>query len=482
MSTLVIALLSSALVAVTAICLIYQRRLKELLRLSKDREELVLAAEHRLFVFLHDLGEALNRDSRREVINRLIVEGALKVTDSAAGALYLLDESRENLVPKFYSDACSPVVALPERIVAKGRSDPAALQSFLRLHRVKTDSGVLGEVFTRQAAEVVANLKREPRLGSSNNPLHHATAAMFCPLTSGGRQLGVLVVTAPKDRPGFDQNDFDLFRSLAEQAAYAMANALVREEARAMQQVDAELRAAGEIQRILMPDHEPELPGYQVAGRNLPARVLSGDFYDYVPLPDGRLALVIADVSGKGTAAALISAMCRSVMRCVAPSLRSPSAILAEINRQLYPDIREDMFVTMTCAVADPAAHTVTIARAGHNDPMLLRAASGGVERPQVPGIAIGIDAGAVFERNNNELEIRMEPGDCLLLFTDGVNEATDSKELMFGEERTARILAGHAARGPRHVIGELMREIDQFIGGHRSLDDITLIALQRCA
>lgn len=482
MTTLSIILLLILLLVVGAFFVVVTRRQKQDLSTAREKQDAILAEERRLFSFLHDLGEALAQDGRRAAIHRVIVEGAQRVTDSGGGALYLLDENRNSLVPKFHSDECSPLVPLPERIVAMARQNPSSLLSFLRLHAVEKNAGVLGAVYASQQPQIVANLKRDVRLGSANNPLHLATAAMICPLTCGDRHLGVLAVTSPKDRDNYNDNDFEVFRSLAEQSAYALANALVRQEARAKQQIDAEMRAAGAIQRILLPDQDPSLPGFTVAGQNIPARILSGDFYDYIELGDGRLGVVIADVSGKGTAAALISAMCRAVMRTVAPRESSPAAVLARVNRQLFPDIREDMFITMAYLILDPASGHLLYARAGHTPPLVWRAATGQVETLTAPGMAVGIDKGEAFERVARNISITLDPGDTLLLYTDGINEATDSKELMFGEERIERALAMRASQGPRAVVQGLLQEIDVFVGGRRSLDDITLIAVRKTA
>jgi sigma-B regulation protein RsbU (phosphoserine phosphatase) len=482
MTLLSIILLSTLLVVLAVLFWVVTQRQRERLLHLQAVETAIVAEERRLFSFLHDLGESLSDDNKQKSMHRLIVEGALRVTDSGGGALYLLDETEKSLVPKFYSDDCSPLVPLPERIVAMAKKNPSSLLSFLRLHAVGKSGGVIGAVFTSQQPQLIVNLKRDERFGATNNPLHQATAAMLCPLSCGSRQLGVLAVTAPKDRTLFNDNDFEVFRSLAEQSAFALANAMVREEAKAKQQIDAELRAASAIQRILLPEHDPKVEGYSIAGQNIPARVLSGDFYDYIELGDGKLGVVIADVSGKGTAAALISAMCRSIIRCVATGQSSPATVLAEVNRQLYPDMREDMFVTITYLVLDPVSPTLRLARAGHTPPLVWRAHTGKVEALSAPGMAVGIDKGEVFTRISQDIELTLDAGDCLLLYTDGITEASDRKELMFGEDRVDRALANRAKDGPRAVVQGLISELDVFAGGQRSLDDITLIALQKLA
>lgn len=469
------------LVAVLAVFfVIFSRRQNESLRRVQAEEDAILAEERRLFRFLHDLGEALTAEDRKHPMHRLIVEGAQRVTHSVSGAIYLLDESGRSLVPKFCSDECPPLIKVPERIVAMAKENPTALLSFLRLHAVDKEAALLGAVFSSQMAEMIPNLKREQRLESGSNPLHPPVAAMISPLSCGGRKLGILAVADPVGRAAFNENDFEVFRSLAEQSAFALANEMVRHEAQAKQQIEAELRAASAIQRILLPDQDPKMHGFAIAGQNIPARVLSGDFYDFIELGEGRLGVVIADVSGKGTSAALISAMCRAMVHCLAPGQDSPAKVLTAVNRQLFPDIREDMFVTMTYMILDSASHEVVFCRAGHTAPMVWRKEGGFVENLTSPGMVIGIDRGDVFERVARDVRMNLSIGDVVLLYTDGVSEASDSKELIFGEERLERELALRAHLGPQAVIQGVMEEVDEFVGGQRSLDDITLIALQK--
>ncbi len=289
-------------------------------------------------------------------------------------------------------------------------------------------------------------------------------------------------MSAPKDDRTFGENDLEVFQALVEQSAFALHNAMAHQAASEKLQMDAELHRASEIQRILLPEADPVVPGFAIAGRNIAARVLSGDFYDYVSLGKDRWGACIADVSGKGTPAALISAMARSVLHCHAGNASSPAAALAAVNRQLCPDIREDMFVSMIYLVLEANASEITFARAGHTLPLLWRKSTGEVEELKSGGLAVGIDKGAVFERVTKNVTFTMEVGDCLLLYTDGVNEALDGKGLEFGEKRIYKNLAAHAPNGPEAVIDHLIQDVEKFLGGRRSHDDITLIAVQKTA
>ena len=181
-------------------------------------------------------------------------------------------------------------------------------------------------------------------------------------------------------------------------------------------------------------------------------------------------------------AAALITAMCRSVLRSNASASPSPTAVLGAVNRLLFPDIREDMFISMIFMVLDQATGRVTLSRAGHTYPLLWHKSSNSVEEIKSGGLAVGIDRGEVFERVTKDCSFTLEPGDCLLLYTDGVNEAMDSRGDEFGEGRLKTALAALAPQGARAVVNGLISELERFLGGKRSHDDITLIALQKTA
>ncbi len=480
MNTVLIVLLVVLLAAVFVLLLRTARAKNEAITRLLKEEQAIVEEERRMFSFLHDLGEAISREDSQAAMYRLIVEGAVRVMESTGGALYLLDSAERSLVPRHHSDKCVPLVGLPERIASMARSNRTALLSFLRLHSIDASEGLVGSIFQSQKVEIIGDLAADPRIGGHGGSIHADTTVMIGPLNSGTKKLGVLAVTAPKGIRHFSPNDFEVFRSLVEQCAFALANAMAHQAAAEKKQIEAELRSACDIQRILLPDHDPRFDGYTIAGRNIPAKVLSGDYFDYIPLADGSLGVVIADVSGKGTAAAIITAMCRSTLRFSARSGMAPAATLAAVNHQLYPDIREDMFITMIYLMIAPDGSGLRLARAGHTRPLVWRKNTGQIETLNSGGLAVGIDKGAVFERVTKDLEFQLESGDTLLLYTDGVNEAMDAQGEEFGEERIYTILADLAPQGPQAVIDALINEVDQFCGGRRGHDDITLVVIQK--
>src|SRR5207249_5876282 len=161
--------------------------------------------------------------------------------------------------------------------------------------------------------------------------------------------------------------------SIAEQSAFALYNAIIYSMANEKKRLDHDLEIARDIQRILLPAEAPAINGFQISGINVPARQVSGDYFDYIRVDEGRLGVAIADVSGKGVPASLIMAICRSVLRAEAAGNPSPADVLRKVNRQLYPDIKEDMFISMAYLILDHERDGVTLARGGHDAPLLYK-------------------------------------------------------------------------------------------------------------
>lgn len=474
MSNAAIIFLGLLAIAVTVGSMAFGTRQRKALARLRDEEDAIVAEERRMFGFLHDLGEAISRADNHGSLHRLIVEGMQKVIDGAGGAIYVLDAEGKSLVPKYYSEHCAPLIEVPAHVYDMEIQNPGTLLSFLRLQVCPASDGLPGRVYRAQRAEFLSDKASPDTVGLA--------PVMIGPLSSGARRVGVLAVVGQKGRT-FSAIDFEVFNSLVEQSAFALANAMAHQEAHDKQQIEAELRSASEVQRILLPEADPVIRGVAIDGRNLPARVLSGDYYDYLDLADGKLGVVIADVSGKGTAAAIISAMCRALIRAKATADAPPSVVLSAVNRLIAEDIREDMFVTLVYLTLDCRTGDIVLARAGHTSPLIWRKATQSTETIVAPGMAVGIDSdGSVFERVTRDVTAHLDEGDCLLLYTDGISEAMDTDEEMFGEERIETVFAESAGLGPKKVVERILTEVDHFVGGQRSLDDITLIAVQKTA
>ncbi|MEQ1859328.1 MAG: GAF domain-containing SpoIIE family protein phosphatase [Chthoniobacteraceae bacterium] len=463
----------AALVIVIAVLAVVFRRTyrRQQERIGAGDEQLarVEAEERRVFDFLHVIGEALSADMHADDLHRMIVEGAIGTSEAHGGAIYLLDRKGTTLRRGFGTPEGSIVFPLPPE-TAQSKD---LLQTFLRWHAVKQGDDVIGAVWRDREAQLVPG--DDPRL-----PAGACGSLMIAPLIFSEQLLGVFFVTRRAGTEPFPGGTFTVFCSLAEQAAFALYSSSVFHEAAEKRRIDEDLAVAHEIQRILLPMSAPDVEGYEIAGINVPARQVSGDYYDYIAVDENHCGVAIADVSGKGVAASLIMAMCRSVLRAQAGGQLSPGAALRAVNAQLYPDIREDMFISMAYAILDRQSATVTLCRAGHDAPLLYRASEQTVSRINPPGMALGIDIGGVFDRVTGDFTIELEPGDCLLLYTDGITEAVDAQGDEFGLQRVIDTIIATANEGAAEMIARLTDDVRAFIGPHPQPDDITIIAIRK--
>ena len=306
--------------------------------------------------------------------------------------------------------------------------------------------------------------------------LKAAGVKLAVPLVSQGELIGVLNLGPRLSEQDYSSDDRKLLDDLAAQAAPALRVAqLVREqeaEAVTRQRFEQELEVARLIQQNFLPKELPELPGWQIAAYYRPAREVGGDFYDVIPLPDGRVGFVVGDVTDKGVPAALVMSATRTLMRASAQRLIEPGEVLERLNEHLYPDMPAKMFVTCLYGVLDPGTGHLRFANAGHDLPYVKTA-----DELRARGMPLGLMPGMRYE----EKEAVLEPGDSVLLHSDGVVEAHDPGRDMFGFPRLKETMAD--APPGQELIDRVLSELEAFTGPDAEQeDDITMVTLERAA
>ena len=307
--------------------------------------------------------------------------------------------------------------------------------------------------------------------------LRAAGVKLVVPLISQGELIGLLNLGRRLSDQDYSTDDRRLLEKLAAQASPAVRVAqLVREQeadVRARERINQELRVAQLIQQQFLPKTLPDLPGWQIAAFYRAAAEVGGDFYDFIALPEGKIGLVVGDVTGHGVPAALVMATTRSVLRSEAPRLVAPGKVLERVNDFLHADIPANMFVTCLYAVLDPKTGHLTYANAGHDLPFVRRGSV--VEELRATGMPLGAMPGMRYDERQSTLE----HGDVILLHSDGLAEAHDSAHEMFGFPRM-RTLMGELGIG-HELIDGLMASLHRFTGaGWQQEDDITLVTLAR--
>ncbi len=241
-----------------------------------------------------------------------------------------------------------------------------------------------------------------------------------------------------------------------------------------------DLAAAAEYQQSLLPKGPVNVPGYEFGMVFRPARTVSGDFYDFIPLSDGKLGIAVADASGKGMPAALASMTCRAMLRTQPEPDAPPARVMANLNRLLFRNIKSGMFITGIYAILDPCQHTLAVANAGHLPLVVWRSKAKVATIYPSRGPVLGVLPPASYEASIKEELIQLEAGDRMMMFTDGINEAMAPGQREFGMEHLRRRLRSDSDGPTESLIANLTAQIDIHRGGSEQSDDITLVTARR--
>ncbi len=393
---------------------------------------------------------ATSRDIE-ETLKRALVRITLYL-DAESGALFLLDENKETLT-------CTSCFGVTE----------------ITGLRLASDQGVVGRAVQNNAGEIVRNAASDPDFYDGiDQRTGTTTQSILCaPISIRDQRVGAIELINKKGGdPQFTASDLRILESMAASAGLAILNARMAEALVEQERVRRDLELAGEIQRNLLPD--PRGGDFPIAGVNLAARQVSGDFYDFFELPHGRLGFSVGDVSGKGLNAALLMAKTASLYRCLGKTNHHPGPLLARINAEICETAARGMFVTMVGGVYDPASGWVRLANAGHEPPLLHR--RDGSFTPfaaEAPPLGISTELGA--SGHFPEVEIHLDGG-ALYVFTDGVTEGyleCGATLEVAGLERAI------AERRGRPVNERLQAIVGLFNGADGGLrDDVTMLAV----
>jgi sigma-B regulation protein RsbU (phosphoserine phosphatase) len=241
---------------------------------------------------------------------------------------------------------------------------------------------------------------------------------------------------------------------------------------------EEELALAGQIQASFLPDDLPQVPGWQLTATLRPARETSGDFYDLIPLSNGQLGIVVADVADKGAGAALYMAFSWTLIRTYAAEYPTqPELVLGVANRRIMMDTHTSMFVTVFYGILDPVVGTFTYCNAGHAPPYLISAQSGdSIQTLRRTGLPLGILEDAAWEQGT----VQFAPGDALVLYTDGITDAEDGERAFFGQERLLEVAEANRGQSAQDVQAALLAEVHKFVGDVPQFDDIALMVVVR--
>jgi len=344
------------------------------------------------------------------------------------------------------------------------------------------DHGVSGYVARNRVVANVADPALDPHWSSS---VDRATGfrtrnILAAPLTSphDGGLLGVLQLLNKRDG-AFGPFDEELIVAFSQHAATALDRARLVEQLRQRDVLRASLEVARGIQQSFMPDVLPEVPGYDLATWWFPNEAVGGDYCDVLPLRDGRIGLVIADVSGHGLGPSLLMASARAALHALSLEHSEAQVLLKLLARSLAGDLQGGRFITMALAALDAGRHTIEFANAGHAPALHFSAAAGTFAPLEATGLPLGVLDHPEFPPGPT---INMQPGDILLLCTDGIVEALDPQDQQFGQQRVEELVRRHAAAPILDLVGQIGNAVEAHYEGDNPPDDLTILAVRRRA
>lgn len=407
------------------------------------------------------------------------LKALLEIMQSLSKTL-LLDE----VLPKLL-DGLFKIFVQADRgfIVLRSARDGNLVPRAVKHRRPGNDDGrlsrtIINKVIESKTAILSADAASDERFDMSQSIVEFRIRSMMCApiINSDGEVLGVIQVDTLDQRSRFQEDDLEVLAGVALQAAIAIDNAQLHAQAIRQQQVQRDLELAQKVQQSMLPVAPASVEGYCFFDFYRAAREVGGDYYDYVDLPDGRIAVVVADVSGKGISAALLMARLSSDVRYCLASAPSPATAIRRLNASMARSAWEDRFVTMVMAVLDPREHVATIVNAGHMPPILRTADKQALD---IGGDQSGLPLGVIDDFEFEQVSVELPAGSFLTLYTDGISEAMNPAGDIYGLERIHERVAAPIA-SVKDLGRHILDDVKQFVGDRSQSDDMCLACFGR--
>ncbi len=430
-----------------------------------------------------DTAERAAGQERRGDLFEVMTQVGLALLSSTA-----LDEVLQKLIELIFdavpADRAFLLLRQGEDLVCKAASDRSG--DAQGDPRVRLNDSVHQLVLGQGQSVLTSDAQEDERFrGRDSIILSGVRSVMAVPLAVGGERLGLIYVDNPLSTRAFTRDDLHLLTTIGSVAAIRIENALLLEQRLVTERLKQQLAKARDIQTRLLPEHPPQIPGYDLTGVSFPCFEVGGDYFDFMPLAENRLLIALGDVSGKGIDAAILMSSLHAAVRVQALAVAgAPSlvALVEHINNYLYTTTPANKFITFFVASLDSTSHQLRFVNAGHNAPLVVRS-DGRAEELSASGPPLGIVSQASYRQG----EVDLAPGDVLAVFSDGVPEATaggaalEEATEFFGEERLAAVIHRHRGKTAAQLRDRIEEALLDFVGvGVAPEDDVTLVILKR--
>jgi sigma-B regulation protein RsbU (phosphoserine phosphatase) len=424
----------------------------EIDRLARENTRLKSAVDE--LSILNDIATAVSSASSLERTIELIVHKCIKHLKVEQATITLLDAAR---------------VGTPFHTIIRGADTSSEILPY------RLDAELTGWMLKHQKPLIVNDLKGDDRFQATDRETCAVRSVLSVPLVLKGRMIGLLNLFNKRTGDDFSDADARLLGIIATQSAQVIEHARLFAEEQALKVMQEEMKLAYKIQMDLLPKAAPPFTGYDIAGTSIPAKAVGGDYFDFISLDDRKLALCLGDVSGKGMPAALLMANLQATLRGQVMIDPSPAQCLNRSNSLLFRSTDADKFATLIYGVLDRESNRLVFSNAGHNYPLLLEP-GGQPRRLELGGLVLGCLEDFCY----TEGIVEFEPGDTLLVYSDGITESIDANDEEFGEERLATLLRTHGAEPASQFIERIVAAVRTHAGELAQMDDMTLLVIRR--
>lgn len=401
---------------------------------------------------LNDLARAIGASFNSQEIMQTIIRRSLKAVGAEQGVITLVDRSNPE-----------PSVTLVRTMVSSSQHEQFHLNQSL-----------LGWMYLNKKPLIVSDPGTDERFQGIK--WDEDIRSLLCvPLMVKSALTGVLTVYNKKDGQKFSDDDQRLLAIIGGQSAQIVENARLFEEEKQLLKIQEEITLASRIQTDLLPKSSPQIPGYEIAGRNIPAQVVGGDYFDFVQIDEHRWAICLGDVSGKGLPASLLMASTQATLRSQFLLKSTPKESLERSNILLYRTTSPEKFVTLFLGILDVEHHRLTYCNAGHDNPFWLRGQKP-MHRLGTGGLVLGIADSFPYE----EEMIPMDPGDTIVIYSDGITESINAQEEFYGEQGLISVLERHSGESAQGLMQRIIDSAKGHAGLHPQADDMTVVVVKR--
>ena len=425
-----------------------------------------------LFEFIQVLSTAMATKLSSDEILKHLIASTVKSSNADAGAILMVDDFEDIIKVKAVSGFFPPLYQVPNVV----KSKIGTLEAYFQSTPIKIGETVLGEAVRDGEPIFIRNTHNDGRMkANTHNDTLFVSSVIIMPLIISKRVLGALAVIKRDQGKLFSDNDYAHLKTIAQYASLIIDFLLTYMEVLEKKEMEREIGIAAEIQQKFLPKKFPRLNNVVLDGYTIPAKGVSGDYYDIIQLKDDKVALVICDVAGKGYAAGLVMVMIRSILHLIASSDREVATILTWVNRGISGHVDIDHYATMSILFFDQSSNELTYANAAHHPLLIYRKKTRIMENIDTEGLPIGIEKAAKYGQKRTVLN----SGDVIVLYTDGIIEAMNNKGEQYTIERFTELIASNADLSPKEIIASIKTDISAFVGNAKQHDDQTLLLMK---